>query len=231
LSTPARLAVFVSGRGSNLQALLDHFNGGRSDAARVELVVGSDSGIGAFERARSAGVETCLIDMSHSPNAQATSIITELDAYKIDLVVLAGYVKLVPAAVVDRFRGRILNIHPALLPAFGGSGMYGIRVHRAVIASGARVSGATVHLVDERYDEGGIIAQWPVPVLPNDSPETLAARVLKVEHMLLPAAIEATLGRTGGTASIDGGRSFELSDAAAPSIRSVRRLLFLPSNS
>ena len=104
-----------------------------------------------------------------------------------DLVVLAGYLKLVPAEVIDRYRGRILNVHPALLPAFGGKGMYGHRVHEAVLASGARESGATVHLVDEVYDRGAILAQARVPVLPGDDPETLAARVLEVEHRLLPA--------------------------------------------
>ncbi len=103
-----------------------------------------------------------------------------------DLVVLAGYMKLVPAAVVARFRHRMINIHPALLPAFGGPGMYGHHVHQAVLASGATTSGATVHYADERYDRGPIIVQRAVPVLPGDTPETLAARVLAVEHELLP---------------------------------------------
>jgi len=98
---------------------------------------------------------------------------------------------LVPAAVVERFRGRMVNIHPALLPAFGGQGLYGSRVHRAVLASGVRVTGATVHLVDERYDTGPIVAQWPVPVAADDTPESLAARVLRAEHRLLPAVVEA----------------------------------------
>src|SRR5690606_25967592 len=97
----------------------------------------------------------------------------------------------VPEPVVARLRGRILNLHPALLPAFGGEGMYGMRVHRAVLESGVRVSGVTVHLVDEHYDRGPIMAQWPVPVLPGDTPELLAERVLRVEHLLLPAAVEA----------------------------------------
>jgi phosphoribosylglycinamide formyltransferase-1 len=105
--------------------------------------------------------------------------------------VLAGYLKLVPAAVIARYRDRILNVHPALLPAFGGRGMYGHRVHEAVLASGARESGATVHLVDEVYDRGAILAQGRVPVLPDDTPDRLAARVLAVEHRLLPAAVLA----------------------------------------
>ncbi|MFL5495364.1 MAG: formyltransferase family protein, partial [Gemmatimonadales bacterium] len=107
------------------------------------------------------------------------------------LVVLAGYLKLVPAPVIVRFRNRILNIHPALLPAFGGKGMYGHRVHEAVLASGARESGATVHLVDEAYDRGPVLGQARVPVLPDDTPDRLAARVLEVEHRLLPAVVLA----------------------------------------
>jgi folate-dependent phosphoribosylglycinamide formyltransferase PurN len=109
----------------------------------------------------------------------------------VDLVVLAGYLKLVPPGVVTRYRGRILNVHPALLPAFGGKGMYGRRVHEAVLASGARESGATVHLVDEVYDRGPILGQVRVPVLPGDDPERLAARVLEAEHRLLPAVVLA----------------------------------------
>ena len=109
----------------------------------------------------------------------------------MDLVVLAGYVKLVPSDVIARYRGRIINVHPALLPSFGGKGMYGRRVHEAVLASGARESGATVHLVDEVYDRGAILGQARVPVLPGDDPERLAARVLEVEHRLLPAAVLA----------------------------------------
>jgi folate-dependent phosphoribosylglycinamide formyltransferase PurN len=107
------------------------------------------------------------------------------------LVVLAGYLKLVPAPVIEAYRGRIINIHPALLPAFGGKGMYGHRVHEAVLASGARESGASVHLVDEVYDRGPVLAQARVPVLPGDDAERLAARVLEAEHRLLPAAVLA----------------------------------------
>jgi folate-dependent phosphoribosylglycinamide formyltransferase PurN len=114
-----------------------------------------------------------------------------LSEHRVDLVVLAGYLKLVPAGVAQAFRNRMLNIHPALLPEFGGPGMYGHHVHEAVIASGARVSGATVHLVDEEYDRGAILAQARVPVLPGDSADTLAARVLRAEHQLLPAVVLA----------------------------------------
>ena len=156
---------------------------------RVELVVGSRPGIGALERAARAGVPA---EVPPDPENGA-ALLELLERHAIDLVVLAGYLRLVPAPVVEHYRGRMLNIHPALLPAFGGRGMYGMRVHRAVIDSGARVSGATVHLVDEEYDRGRILAQWPVPVLPTDTPERLGARVLGVEHRLLPAVVAAVV--------------------------------------
>jgi phosphoribosylglycinamide formyltransferase 1 len=123
--------------------------------------------------------------------ADADDWLHRLARHGVELVVLAGYLKLVPPAVIARYRDRILNVHPALLPAFGGRGMYGRRVHEAVLASGARESGATVHLVDEEYDRGRILAQGRVPVLPGDTPDTLAERVLAVEHRLLPAAVLA----------------------------------------
>lgn len=227
---PARVAVFVSGRGSNLQALLDRFNGAVVRDARVEIVVASPGGAEAMERARAAKVDAIAIDTGLPQEAQAASILPELEARSIDLVVLAGYVKLVPASIVERFRGRILNIHPALLPAFGGAGMYGIRVHRAVLASGARVTGATIHMVDERYDEGGIVAQWPVPVLSGDTPETLAARVLRVEHMILPAAIEMVLGRVAPGLAPDSA-AFHLSRDPSPSDGSIREFLSISTRS
>lgn len=191
---PARIAVLVSGGGTNLQALLDHFNAGGNPAARVELVVASRPGIMALERAAQAGVPTRVLNAREmGPEPFTDSLLTVLEDSAIDLIVLAGYLQMVPPAVVEKYRGRILNIHPALLPAFGGHGMYGLRVHKAVIESGARMSGATVHLVDENYDEGEILAQRSVPVLPDDTPESLAARILRVEHELLPAAIESML--------------------------------------
>jgi folate-dependent phosphoribosylglycinamide formyltransferase PurN len=113
-----------------------------------------------------------------------------LARHRVDVILLAGYVRLVPAAVVARYRGRMLNVHPALLPAFGGKGMYGRRVHAAVLESGAGETGATVHFVDEHYDRGPVVAQRRVPVLPDDTPESLAARVLAVEHELYPAAVD-----------------------------------------
>lgn len=117
-------------------------------------------------------------------------MLAALDRHDIDFVLLAGYLKLVPAGVVTRYRGRIVNIHPALLPSFGGKGMYGMNVHRAVLEAGVRVTGPTVHLADEVYDRGRILAQWPVPVRPGDTAEAVAARVLEVEHWLYPRVVD-----------------------------------------
>lgn len=180
-----RVAVAVSGRGSNLEALLRALQPGAP--ARVVLVVSDRADAPALYRAREHGVP------SHSlaDPGDSTEWLVHLDRDQVDLVVLAGYVKLVPPAVVARYRDRIINIHPALLPDFGGKGMYGKRVHEAVLASGARESGATVHLVNEVYDRGAVLAQVRVPVLPGDTVERLAARVLEAEHRLLPNVVLA----------------------------------------
>ncbi|HKT61861.1 MAG TPA: phosphoribosylglycinamide formyltransferase [Gemmatimonadales bacterium] len=180
-----RVAVAVSGRGSNLEALLRAL--GTDAPARVVLVVSNRADAAALDRAREHGVPAEVL----ANPADATEWLELLAQHRVDLLVLAGYLKLVPASVIARYRDRILNIHPALLPAFGGRGMYGHHVHEAVLASGARESGATVHLVDEVYDRGRILAQARVPVLRGDTPETLAARVLGVEHRLLPAVVLA----------------------------------------
>ena len=214
MQLPARVAVFASGGGSNLQALIDRCRQPGAPAV-VSLVVGSRPGIGALERAQREGIAAEIIDARAPDGDPGGRMLALLDAHAIDLVVLAGYLSLIPAEVVERFRGRMLNIHPALLPAFGGPGMYGLHVHRAVIDSGARVSGATVHLVDDRYDEGRILAQWPVPVFSDDSPDALAARVLAVEHRLLPATVLAVA--SGGGVPSDPAGSFALMDRDGPS--------------
>lgn len=183
---PARVVVLVSGSGTNLQSLLDRFNLGDDDDSRVVRVIGSSPGIGALDRARAAGVETAVLEDHDEDGGRLQA---HLEAADADLVVLAGYLRLVPAPVVRTWRGRMVNVHPALLPSFGGQGMYGRRVHEAVIEAGARVSGPTVHFVDEEYDRGPIIAQWPVPVLEDDGPDDLAARVLRHEHRLLPRVV------------------------------------------
>jgi len=179
-----RLAVAISGRGTNLAALLAALPAG--SPAEVALAL-SDRAAAGLELARQRGIPTLEL----ADPAEGRAWLAALSAHRIDLIVLAGYLKLVPDAVIDRYRGSIINIHPALLPAFGGPGMYGRRVHEAVLASGSTVSGATVHLVDEVYDRGAVLAQARVPVLTGDTPDTLAARVLDAEHRLLPAVVLA----------------------------------------
>jgi len=186
---PVRVAVLVSGGGTNLQALLDALH--NSPVARVVRVISNRPGAGALERARRAGAATTVLSNPADPHELLVAL---RDA---QLVVLAGYLKLVPPAVVTQFRGRMINIHPALLPDFGGPGMYGHHVHAAVLASGARESGATVHFVDEAFDRGDIIAQERVPVMRGDTPETLAARVLEAEHRLLPRVVLELARRIG----------------------------------
>jgi formyltetrahydrofolate-dependent phosphoribosylglycinamide formyltransferase len=179
------VAVAASGRGSNLEALLAAL--GAEAPARVVLVLSDRPDAPALARAADRGVPGITLQ---DPSGGGEWL-QALEAHNVDLLVLAGYLKLVPAQVIARFRGRIINIHPALLPAFGGKGMYGARVHEAVLASGAGESGATVHLVDEVYDRGPILGQAKVPVLPGDDARSLAARVLEAEHRLLPAAVLA----------------------------------------
>jgi formyltetrahydrofolate-dependent phosphoribosylglycinamide formyltransferase len=194
------VAVFASGGGTNLQALIDGLNGRANAAANVTLVVSDRADARALARARSAAVRAEVVAVSgEDPARVSADTMALLDDASIDIVALAGYVKLVPEEVVRAYRGRIVNIHPALLPAFGGKGMYGARVHRAVIAAGCTVTGVTVHYVDEKYDEGRPIIQWPVPVLPDDTAETLAARVLRIEHIVYPMAVEAVARRIGAT--------------------------------
>lgn len=183
---PMRVAVAVSGRGSNLEALLASL--GNGDEARVVLVLSDRADAPALERARARGVAAVALTDWRSGDEWLAA----LTEHSVDLLVLAGFLKLVPSGVIARYRGRIINVHPALLPAFGGKGMYGIRVHEAVLASGATESGCTVHLVDEEYDRGMILAQARVPVLPGDTPQSLASRVLEQEHRLLPAVVLAT---------------------------------------
>jgi phosphoribosylglycinamide formyltransferase-1 len=185
-----RLAVFASGGGSNFGAILDAVAENRLPAA-VVLLVADRPGIGALERAAAAGVPTAVLPPGDFPDADAfgRALLDALDAHGADFVALAGYLKKIPEAVVTRFRHRMLNVHPALLPAFGGHGLYGRRVHEAVLAYGAKVSGATVHLVDAEYDTGPVVLQACVPVLATDTPEALAARVLAEEHRLVPAAL------------------------------------------
>lgn len=197
LKVQARIAILASGGGSNLQRIIEHFSHGSArEAAVIVLVASNRAESGALQRAKDAGIATHYID----DFTDAASLLAALNAAHAEFLILAGYLKLVPLEVVANFAGRMLNVHPALLPAFGGHGMYGKRVHEAVIASGAKVSGVTVHFVNEEFDRGPIAAQWPVPVLENDTAQTLAERVLNIEHKIFPVVIEAV---AAGTISLD----------------------------
>lgn len=204
-------AVLASGSGTNMQALLDHEAHGA--AYRIELLI-VDRPCEAEQRARKCARAVYRVDFGArttpkghrgGPRRQGgaetadagaaapagATILALLQKHHARAILLAGFLKLLPASVCRAFEGRILNIHPALLPSFGGKGMYGGRVHEAVLRSGASLSGPTIHFVNERYDEGRILAQWPVPVLPGDTATSLGARVLEVEHVLYPAAADA----------------------------------------
>lgn len=205
-----RFAVLASGSGTNMQALLDHEQ--RGAAYRIELLI-ADRPCAAEARAQACGRAVYQVDFGQpsgtgdpgryrrrtgagdhaggAGDSPGVRILGLLKKHRVQAILLAGFLRLLPASVCRAFEGRILNIHPALLPSFGGRGMYGQRVHEAVLCSGASVSGPTIHFVDEHYDEGRILAQWPVPVRPGDTAASLAARVLEVEHMLYPAAADA----------------------------------------
>ena len=179
------LGVLASGGGTNFQAILDRCVSG-DIPARVSVLIGNNSTSGAMERARQAGIPAFhRSGWTHpEPGALDREIAGIFEAHGVNLVVLAGYMKKLGPIVLKRYPNRILNIHPALLPSFGGEGMYGLRVHQTVIQSGVRVTGVTVHLVDGEYDCGPIVAQETVEVDFDDTPESLAAKVLEVEHRL-----------------------------------------------
>lgn len=182
-----RIAVLASGRGTNLGALIDYLaQRGDRAAARVVLVASNRADAGALQRARDSDITATAFDASDD----GTGLLELLHRHSIGLVVLAGYLKRIPPLVVREYSGRVVNIHPGLLPEFGGAGMYGAKVHTAVIASGAKMTGVTVHLVDDEFDHGPVVAQWKVAVRPDDTPESLAARVLEAEHIVFPRVVE-----------------------------------------
>ena len=199
-----RCAVFASGGGSNFQALLDRKQSGDLHVDFV-LFVGNNSKAVAFERARKNNIPCIHLAPSHFPSEEEYSreLLGCLGKYNVELIILAGYMKKFPSDVVVRYRNRIVNIYPGLLPSFCGKQMYGIRVHEAAIEHGVKVTGVTVHFVDEEYDHGPIILQEPVRVLDNDDAHTLAERVLKVEHASYWRAIEAI---ARGTLRVEGHR-------------------------
>jgi phosphoribosylglycinamide formyltransferase 1 len=186
-----RIGVLASGGGSNLQSIIDRCADGYING-KVELVISNNSGAKALTRAIDKGIDALHISSITEGSEEKADIriVNELLKRNIDIVVLAGYMKKAGDNLLKTFSGRIINIHPALLPKFGGKGMYGMNVHNAVIESGETESGPTVHYVDGHYDHGGIIKQIKVPVFPDDTPETLQKRVLGKEHDLLPEVIK-----------------------------------------
>ncbi len=189
-----RVAVLVSGGGTNLQAILDAAHSGMIHSAEVVLVVSSQPGVYALERAKRAGVPSAVL-RKQELGGQAgfeTALLELLRAYRVDLIVLAGFLSILSNDFTSRYDHRILNVHPSLIPSFCGKGFYGLKVHEAALSRGVKVTGATVHFVNEIPDGGEILAQKAVEILPDDTPETLQRRVMEqAEWKLLPAAVES----------------------------------------
>ncbi len=188
-----KIGVLVSGGGTNLQAILDAIDSGRITNAKVEIVISNNAGAYALERARQHGIAAlCLSPKSYESRAAYNEALLEtIDGYGLDLIVLAGFLVTIPPAMIQKYRGRIINIHPSLIPSFCGVGYYGLKVHEAALARGVKITGATVHFVDEGMDSGPIILQKAVEVLPGDTPKVLQQRVMEqAEWVILPQAID-----------------------------------------
>ncbi len=190
-NSPLRIAVFASGSGSNLEAILQAIESGFLQNVEVTAVVSNKASARALTRAEARKIPTAVLTPGNFPDESAylQALTSFLDANDVNFIALAGYMKKIPGAIVKAYRERMLNIHPSLLPAFGGAGMYGIKIHQAAIRTGVRWSGVTVHFVDEEYDTGPIFLQKPVPVHDADTPEDLAKRILKAEHHIYPEAL------------------------------------------
>ncbi len=185
-----KIGVLISGGGTNLQALIDEVEKGNVNG-EISLVISDKKGAYGLERAEKHGIKTIALDRREFKNKAEfmKSLMDILSKESIELIVLAGFLTILSEEFIEKYRSRIINIHPSLIPAFCGEGYYGEKVHNAVLEYGAKISGATVHFVDEGADTGPVILQESVPVLENDTVESLAARVLKVEHKLLPKAV------------------------------------------
>jgi phosphoribosylglycinamide formyltransferase (EC 2.1.2.2) len=186
-----RLAIFSSHSGSNFQAIIDAIKEGRLNA-EIACLITNNSNAYCIERAKANNIPYRHISNKTHPNQSdyEKALMNTLREFNVNLIVLAGYMKMIPPSIIKAYKNRIVNIHPALLPKFGGKGMFGINVHKAVIDAGEKITGATVHLVDEIYDNGKILNQMQVEVLPDDTPESLAQRVLAVEHQLYPQTLQ-----------------------------------------
>lgn len=191
LAEPMRLAVFASGSGTNMEAITRAAETGAL-SAEIVLCVCNKPGAGVITRAESRRIPVALLDPRDFPDERAyvQQLLRTLETHRVNFIALAGYMRKIPADVVGAFPGRMLNIHPALLPCFGGKGMYGHHVHEAVIAYGVRWTGVTVHIVDNEYDHGPIVLQEPIEVLQDDTPDSLAERIHPVEHRLYPQALQ-----------------------------------------
>lgn len=183
-----KIAVLVSGGGTDLQSVIDAVENKYIDA-KIEMVIGSKDGIYALERAKNHNIDTFVVSRKEYGDKSSDRIL-ELTKGKVDLIVLAGFLSILDGEILSEFDNRIINIHPSLIPAFCGPGMYGLKVHEAVIKSGVRYSGCTVHFVNSKVDGGAILLQEAVPVHFEDDPETLQKRVLEKEHIILPKAIK-----------------------------------------
>ena len=187
-----KIGVLVSGGGTNLQAILDAIDSGRITNARVDVVISNNAGAYALERAKNHGIPAvCLSPKTfESRDSYNEALLAAIDGYELDLIVLAGFLVTIPPAMIQKYRNRIINIHPSLIPSFCGVGYYGLKVHEAALARGVKITGATVHFVDEGMDSGPIILQKAVEVLPGDTPKVLQQRVMEqAEWVILPQAI------------------------------------------
>lgn len=199
------LVVLVSGNGTNLQALLDAERSGRLGNARIALVISDRSGAYALERSKQAGKAALVLETNHSLPKEARRrdlsdrILAEAQRLSAEGIVLAGFLSILQGPILQIYQGRIINIHPSLLPKFGGPGMYGERVHRAVLDAGESVSGCTVHIVDQGTDTGPILLQRTVPVLPEDNPDSLAERIHTEEHRAIVDGVLELARRLGHT--------------------------------
>lgn len=187
-----KIAVFVSGGGTNLQAIIDNTKDGILKDIEITLVLSSSKDAYALERAANNGIRSAVVSRKDFDSIEKwdEAVLSEVDNSGAELIVLAGYLSLLGPRVISKYSNRIINVHPALIPSFCGAGMYGIRPHKAALAKGVKVSGATVHFVNENYDEGPILLQKAVDVLPDDTPESLQMRIMKeCEWKILPQAI------------------------------------------
>lgn len=200
-----KMAVLVSGGGTNLQAIMDAIDQGTITNAEISVVISNNAGAYALERAKAKGIDAvCISPKSYETrDAFNEALLEKIQSYKVDLVVLAGCLVVIPKIMVDAYPNKIINIHPALIPSFCGTGYYGLKVHEAVLARGAKITGATVHFVDDGTDTGPIILQKAVEVRQGDTPKELQLRVMQeAEWVIMPKAID--LIANGKVSAVDG---------------------------